>query len=148
VLSEWGAGKYSNVTLNPPPKWTSPVCTSLHNITLYLHTLHIHPPMKMEQTQCSETSAIKHHTPGNNPKDYTSINSDSFSKYRTHSFLIFWFHFYRRWYLYIVAEEGPLSSSNPDSQAGGSIATNRVFQAGEFKRVGTGREKPTRTKLR
>jgi hypothetical protein len=27
--------------------------------------------MKMEQTQCSETSAIKHHTPGNNPKDYT-----------------------------------------------------------------------------
>jgi hypothetical protein len=27
--------------------------------------------MKMEQTQCSETSAIKHHTPENNPKDYT-----------------------------------------------------------------------------
>jgi hypothetical protein len=27
--------------------------------------------MKMEQTKCSETSAIKHHTPGNNPKDYT-----------------------------------------------------------------------------
>jgi hypothetical protein len=27
--------------------------------------------MKMEQTQWSETSAIKHHTPGNNPKDYT-----------------------------------------------------------------------------
>jgi hypothetical protein len=26
--------------------------------------------MKMEHTQCSETSAIKHHTPGNNPKDY------------------------------------------------------------------------------
>jgi hypothetical protein len=26
--------------------------------------------MKMELTQCSETSAIKHHTPGNNPKDY------------------------------------------------------------------------------
>jgi hypothetical protein len=25
----------------------------------------------MELTQCSETSAIKHHTPGNNPKDYT-----------------------------------------------------------------------------
>jgi hypothetical protein len=30
----------------------------------------IHSPMKMEQTQCSETSAIKHTTPGNNPKDY------------------------------------------------------------------------------
>jgi hypothetical protein len=27
--------------------------------------------MKMEQTQCSETSDIKHHTPGNNAKDYT-----------------------------------------------------------------------------
>jgi hypothetical protein len=28
----------------------------------------IHLPMKMEQTQCSKTSAIKHHTPENNPK--------------------------------------------------------------------------------
>jgi hypothetical protein len=27
--------------------------------------------MKMEQTQCSETSVIKHHTPENNPKGYT-----------------------------------------------------------------------------
>jgi hypothetical protein len=33
--------------------------------------IHIHSPMKMEQAQCSETSVIKHHTPGNNPKDYT-----------------------------------------------------------------------------
>jgi hypothetical protein len=31
--------------------------------------------MKMEQTQCSETSAIKHHTPGNNPKDCTQQKS-------------------------------------------------------------------------
>jgi hypothetical protein len=31
----------------------------------------IYSPMKMEQTQCSETSVIKHHTPGNNPNDYT-----------------------------------------------------------------------------
>jgi hypothetical protein len=31
----------------------------------------IHSPMKMKQTQCSETSAIHHQTPGNNPKDYT-----------------------------------------------------------------------------
>jgi hypothetical protein len=28
----------------------------------------ISSPMKMEYTQCSETSAVKHHTPGNNPK--------------------------------------------------------------------------------
>jgi hypothetical protein len=27
--------------------------------------------MKMEHTQCSETSDIKHHTPGNNPEGYT-----------------------------------------------------------------------------
>jgi hypothetical protein len=31
----------------------------------------LYMPMKMEQTQCSETSAIKHHTPENNPKGYT-----------------------------------------------------------------------------
>jgi hypothetical protein len=27
--------------------------------------------MKMEQTQCPETSAINHHTLSNNPEDYT-----------------------------------------------------------------------------
>jgi hypothetical protein len=31
----------------------------------------IHSPTKMEQTQRSETSVIKQHTPGNNPSDYT-----------------------------------------------------------------------------
>jgi hypothetical protein len=31
--------------------------------------LPIHLPMKMEETQYSETSVIKHHTPGKNPKD-------------------------------------------------------------------------------
>jgi hypothetical protein len=36
--------------------------------------------MKMEQTQCSQTSAIKHHTPVNNPKDCTrhSEHGESF----------------------------------------------------------------------
>jgi hypothetical protein len=35
--------------------------------------------MKMEQTQCFETSAIKHHTPGNKTKDYTqhSVHGES-----------------------------------------------------------------------
>jgi hypothetical protein len=46
--------------------------------TLCVFHLHrrvdIHSPMKMEQTQCSETSDIKHHTPGNNPKDYTQLS--------------------------------------------------------------------------
>jgi hypothetical protein len=30
--------------------------------------LHTYPPMKMEQTECSETSAYKIHTPGNYPE--------------------------------------------------------------------------------
>jgi hypothetical protein len=36
-----------------------------------MHSFRIHAPMKMEQTECSETSAIKNYTPENNPKDYT-----------------------------------------------------------------------------
>jgi hypothetical protein len=39
--------------------------------TLCLFHLHIHLPKKMKQTQCSETSAIKHHTLRDNAKDYT-----------------------------------------------------------------------------
>jgi hypothetical protein len=41
--------------------------------------------MKMEQTQCSETSDIKHLTPENNPKDYTrhSEYSESSKSRRT-----------------------------------------------------------------
>jgi hypothetical protein len=33
--------------------------------------------MKMEQTQCSETSVIKYHTPENNTKDYTQHSEHS-----------------------------------------------------------------------
>jgi hypothetical protein len=39
--------------------------------TMCVFHLHRRVDMKMEQTQCSETSQIIHHTPGNNPKDYT-----------------------------------------------------------------------------
>jgi hypothetical protein len=42
-----------------------------HTTNFYPHSFRIHSPMKIEQTQCSETSAIKHHTPENNPKGYT-----------------------------------------------------------------------------
>jgi hypothetical protein len=42
-----------------------------HFDTLARSVNHIHSPMKMEQTRRSETSAIKHHTPGNNAQDYT-----------------------------------------------------------------------------
>jgi hypothetical protein len=45
--------------------------TQCYETSAIKHHLHIHSPIKMEQTQCSETSAIKQHTPGNNPKDYT-----------------------------------------------------------------------------
>jgi hypothetical protein len=45
-----------------------PVC---HITKFYHHSFRIHAPMKMEQVQCSETSAIKHHTSENNPKGYT-----------------------------------------------------------------------------
>jgi hypothetical protein len=39
--------------------------------------------MKMEQTQRSKTLVIKHHTPGNNPKDYTQHFSISLTKHNT-----------------------------------------------------------------
>ena len=34
-----------------------------------LFILHTYPPMKMEQTECSETSAYKFQTPGNYPEE-------------------------------------------------------------------------------
>ena len=36
-----------------------------------IHSSHNHPPMKMEQTECSETSAHKIQKPGNNPEEST-----------------------------------------------------------------------------
>jgi hypothetical protein len=40
----------------------------IHSHSL-VHSTHIYLPMKMEQTECSETSAYKHQTPGNYPKE-------------------------------------------------------------------------------
>jgi hypothetical protein len=37
--------------------------------------------MKMEQKQCSETSAIKHHTPGNKLNDYATVMMILLSSY-------------------------------------------------------------------
>ena len=50
--------------------------------------LHTYPPMKMEQTECSETSAYKIQTPGNCPEEsiqhvvitYAGSKSDLLSK--------------------------------------------------------------------
>ena len=36
---------------------------------LLVHSTHIYLPMKMEQTECSETSAYKLQTPSNYPKE-------------------------------------------------------------------------------
>jgi hypothetical protein len=44
--------------------------------------------MKMEQTQCSETSAIKHHTPGNNPKYYAQFSQHGESLKSRKKFLL------------------------------------------------------------
>ena len=38
-------------------------------LEIVVHSNHIYLPMKMEQTECSETSAYKLQTPGNYPKE-------------------------------------------------------------------------------
>jgi hypothetical protein len=51
--------------------------------------------------------------------------------------------------LHLVVAEGLVSSSNPESSSGGSIATSRVSHAGQVKRVGTRRKEiPRRWELR
>jgi len=37
--------------------------------SILIHSTHIYLPMKMEQTECSETSAYKLQAPGNYPKE-------------------------------------------------------------------------------
>ena len=39
-----------------------------------VHSTHIYLPMKMEQTECSETSAYKLQTPGNYPEESIKNN--------------------------------------------------------------------------
>ena len=48
-------------------------------------TLHIRP-LKMEQIECSETSAFNNQTPGKYPKDYTLSSSCHFVMYSSRSF--------------------------------------------------------------
>jgi hypothetical protein len=48
--------------------WVVPRCVVFNSRR---RRVDIHSPMKMETTQCSETSAIKHHKRGNSPKGYT-----------------------------------------------------------------------------
>ena len=40
-----------------------------YHFSFLVHSTHIYLPMKMEQTECSETSAYKLQTPGNYPKE-------------------------------------------------------------------------------
>ena len=41
----------------------------MSTILIPVHSTHIYLPMKLEQTDCSETSAYKLQTPGNYPKE-------------------------------------------------------------------------------
>jgi hypothetical protein len=41
----------------------------LYYFLFLVHSTHIYLPMKMEQTECSKTSAYKLQTPGNYPKE-------------------------------------------------------------------------------
>ena len=45
----------------------------LFHLNRHVDVTHIYVPMKMEQTECSETSAYKLQTPGNYPKESTHI---------------------------------------------------------------------------
>ena len=51
--------------------WLESQTLSRINIPTFsnLFILHAYPPMKMEQTECSETSAYKIQTPGNYPEE-------------------------------------------------------------------------------
>jgi len=40
-----------------------------YHFLFLVHSTHIYLPMKMEDTECSETSAYKIQTPGNYPKE-------------------------------------------------------------------------------
>jgi len=64
-LSQW-LRLFSSQTF---PRINTP---TFSNLVIILHT---YPPMKMEKTKCSETSAYKIQTPGNYPeKKYTRLN--------------------------------------------------------------------------
>jgi hypothetical protein len=49
------------------------------HFSFLVHSTHIYLPMKMEQTECSETSAYKLQTPGNYPKESIQQGSGSLS---------------------------------------------------------------------
>jgi hypothetical protein len=59
--------------LVPPPRVNLvPGINNVSSSSLPCFTLHIQP-MKMEQIECSETSAFNSRTPGKYPKDYTQV---------------------------------------------------------------------------
>ena len=53
--------------------------------------LHTYLPLRMEQKECSETSAYKIQTPGNYPEEsiqYTSVMSDYICSYLNHTLVL------------------------------------------------------------
>jgi len=53
-----------------------------------MHSTRTYLPMKMEQTECSETSAYKFQTPGNHPKESIqhSVHGESLKSSLFHLF--------------------------------------------------------------
>ena len=68
------------ILLGNPPVSEFYMPTKLRNTLFHLHRrvgvkiLHTYPPMKMEHTACSETSAYKIQTPGHYPEESIQQN--------------------------------------------------------------------------
>jgi hypothetical protein len=73
-----GSGYFSSQTFSHinSPTFSTPV------------TLHTYPPMKMEQTQCSEKLAFKIQTPGNHPEESIRYSFQSLRKVRLPAHLL------------------------------------------------------------
>jgi hypothetical protein len=77
-----------------------------------------YPPMKMEQTECSETLAYKIQTPGNYPEESTqhSEHIESLKSRKLRLFIVVSEHFQRIYcFLYIVILSSSLLTESHDT---------------------------------
>ena len=60
--------------------------TDVRIVDVLLYFFLLTPPKQMEQTECSEKSAYKIHTPGNHPKEIMQLseNCDKFGVKKKH----------------------------------------------------------------
>jgi hypothetical protein len=66
--SSWGEGLFAG---SSPVVDTNDRCVGMVKCAVSLTSHTSYPLAYEDETECSETSVIKHHTPGNNPNDYT-----------------------------------------------------------------------------